>query len=198
EVDNAYQEAYTLMNLSGVAEVQGDAHRAVEYATHALELCKRMGDRPGEAWSYLYLGHAFSLMGQFDEAQKAYQLALNIRHELGQSVLATEPIAGLIQIALRMNDISLASRLMEDIVYYLSEGGSLEGTEEPLRVYLACYYVLESMADARATGLLQTAMRLLEAQASKIDDEHARRIYIENVPWRRAIESAWLAKKENP
>ncbi len=197
EVDNLYQETYTLMNLSGVAEVQGDAQKAIEYATHALELCRKLGDRPGEAWSYLYLGHAFSLMGQFDEAQKAYQQTLNIRNELRQSALATEPIAGLIQVALRMNDISLASRLMEDIVNYLSDGGTLEGTEEPLRVYLACYYVLERMADARATGLLQTAMQLLEAQASKIDDEQSRRTYIENVPWRRAIESAWLAKKEN-
>ncbi|HEX9839802.1 MAG TPA: tetratricopeptide repeat protein, partial [Anaerolineales bacterium] len=150
EVDNLYQETYTLMNLSGVAEVQGDAQKAIEYATQALELCKRVGDRPGEAWSYLYLGHAFSLMGQFDQAQKAYQQTLNIRNQLGQSALATEPIAGLIQVALRMNDISLASRLMEDTVNYLSEGGTLEGTEEPLRVYLACYDVLERMADARA------------------------------------------------
>ena len=197
EVDHLYQETYTLMNLSGLAEVQEDAPKAIEYATHALELCKRVGDRPGEAWSYLYLGHAFSLMGQFDEAQKAYQQTLNIRNEFGQSALATEPIAGLIQVALRKNDISLASRLMEDIVNYLSEGGTLEGTEEPLRVYLACYYVLERMADVRAAGLLQTAMRLLEAQTAKIDDELARRTYIENVPWRRAIETAWLAKKEN-
>ena len=125
-----------------------------------------------------------------------FEQALNLRREWGQTSLATEPIAGLIQVALRKNDIALAGRLMEDIVNYLSEGGTLEGTEEPLRVYLACYHVLERTADSRASTLLQTAMQLLEAQASKINDEHARRMYIENVPWRRAIEQTWLAKKE--
>jgi tetratricopeptide (TPR) repeat protein len=196
EVGNLYQETYTLMNLSGVAEAQGDAHSAVEYAAQALELCKKVSDRPSEAWSYLYLGHAFTLMGQFQKAQQAYRQSLDIRNELGQPALATEPMAGLIQVALRMNNISLASRSMEDIVRYLSEGGTLEGTEEPLRVYLACYAVLEGLGDGRATQLLQTAMLLLESQVSQISDEQARRTYIENVPWRRAIEGAWLAKKK--
>ena len=195
EVGNLYQETYTLMNLSGVAEVQGDAGKAIEYARQALELCKRVSDLPGEAWSYLYLGHAFTLMGKLDEAQKAYQHSLDLRKELGQPAFATEPIAGLIQVALRMNDVSLASRWMEDIVKYLSEGGNLEGTEEPLRVYLACYIVLERLVDTRANGLLQTAMSLLESQVSKIDDEYARRTYVESVPWRRAIDGAWRAKE---
>jgi len=36
---------------------------------------------------------------------------------------------------------------------------------------------------------------LLEAQVSKINDKQSRRTFIENVPWRRAIEGAWLDRK---
>jgi len=196
EVDNLNHEIYTLMNLSGVAEVQGKAQEAVQYAIHANKLCREKGDKLGEAWSLLYLGYAYFSSGRLDEAEMAFEQSLNLRREWGQPSLATEPLAGLIQLALRRKDISLAVRWMEDIMNYLSDGGTLDGTEEPLRVYLACYHVLERTGDARASTVLQTAVQLLEEQSSKINNEQSRRIYIENVPWRRAIEQVWLARKE--
>jgi hypothetical protein len=94
-----------------------------------------------------------------------------------------------------MNDLSLAKGLMEKLLSYLFDGAPLDAIEEPLRVYLACYNVLDLLEDSRSLQILIKAMELLEAQLSKINDEKARRMYIENVPWRRAIESAWLAQK---
>jgi len=186
------------MNLSRVAEIQAKAGEALRYASEAMDLSKRAGDKSAEAWSYLYLGHAHTLMNEFEEAKTAFDRALGIRAELGQSALATEPMAGLIQVALHINDFSLAKGLMENLLSYLLEGEALDAVEEPLRVYLACYNVLELLEDPRSVQILNKAMELLEAQLLKINDEKARRMYIENVPWRRAIESAWLAKKGNP
>jgi tetratricopeptide (TPR) repeat protein len=154
-----------------------------------------MGDKTGEAWSYLYLGNAYSLMGQLEDAKRAFEQATNLRTELGQLSLAIEPIAGLIQVALSMNDIPLASRLLEQIMIHLAEGGTLEGTEDPLRVYLACYNVLERIKDERSVQILNKAMQLLETEISQISDEQSRRRYINNVPWRRTIEQLWLTRK---
>lgn len=196
EVGNYYHETYTLMNLSSVAEARQEAQEAMKYALQANELCKEKGDKQSEAWSYLYLGYAYLLDDQLDEASTAFEEALKLRRERKQTSLATEPTAGLIQVALRMNDISSAGLWMEDILGYLSEGGTLDGTEEPLRVYLACFDVLDKTADPRAPAVLQVAVQLLEEQASKISDEKSRRMYVENVPWRRAIEQAGLARKE--
>jgi class 3 adenylate cyclase/predicted ATPase len=196
EIGNLNYETLTQMNLSGMSEVQGKAQEAVQYALNAIGLSKKTADKTAEAWAYLYLGYAYSLNSQLEEAKPAFEQALHLRRELRQPSLATEPMAGLIQVALRMNDTLFASRLMEELMGYLSEGGTLEGTEEPLRVYLACYRALESIEDPRSTSVLETAMQLLEAQVSKIYDEQSRRMYIENVPWRREIEEIWLAKKE--
>jgi tetratricopeptide (TPR) repeat protein len=196
EVGNAYQESYTLMNLSGVAEVQGVVDEAIQYAIQADELCRKNGDKPGEAWSSLYVGYAYLLTNELGKARAAFEQALAIRRDLGQSALASEPLAGLIQVALKRDDIPFASRLMEELMQYLSNGGTLDGTEEPLRVYLACYAVLERTGDSRAADILQTAMQLLEAQVAKINIEASRRMYIENVPWRREIERLWLTGKE--
>jgi tetratricopeptide (TPR) repeat protein len=198
EVGNIYQETYTLMNLSRVAEIQEKVQEAVKYAQDAMQLSKTARDKTAEAWSYLYLGHAYSLSAQFEQAKKAFENALDIRKELGQFALATEPIAGLIQLALQMNDIAPAKRWMEEIMGYLSAGASLETTEEPLRVYLACYNILERIEDRRSAQILAQAIQLLEVQVSKLKDEQTRRRYVGNVPWRRAIESAWLAREAKP
>lgn len=195
EVGNIYQETYTLMNLSRVAEVQGKAHEAVEYARSAIKLSLMTKDKGAEAWSYLYLGHAYSLMSQFEDAENSFQEALKIRKDLGQYALATEPIAGLIQVALQMTEVTVVKRLAEELINYMSEFAIVNATEEPLRVYLACYNALEAIADPRSSQVLEQGVRLLTAQVSKIKDEEARRMYIDNVPWRRAIQREWSAKK---
>lgn len=81
-------------------------------------------------------------------------------------------------------------------MHHFSNDEVLDGTEEPLRVYFACYTMLEKIGDSRAAGILQKAMQLLQAQVSKFSVEESSRMYIENFPWRRAIEQIWLAKQE--
>jgi predicted ATPase/class 3 adenylate cyclase len=195
EVGNLYQETYALLNLSKVAEAQGKAQEAVKYGLDAMALSRTAGDKTAEAWAYLYLGYAYSLSAQFEDAKTAFENAVNIRRELGQPSLITEPIGGLIQVAIQMNNHAVAAKLMEELMSYLTEGAALDATEEPLRVYLACYKVLERMGDPRAIQILDKARQLLETQVSKINNEQSRRTFIKNVPWRRAIEEAWLERK---
>jgi len=69
-------------------------------------------------------------------------------------------------------------------------GSPLDGTDEPLRVYFACYQFLEKKQDQRSRQLLRDAMQLLETQVSNFSDEISRERYIENIPWRRALREA--------
>lgn len=85
------------------------------------------------------------------------------------------------------NDLEAASYEAEKILSFLESGSALDGTEEPLRIYHACYLFLERQQDPRSKQILQAAKSVLEAQVSKLGDEAARRRYIENIPWRRAI-----------
>jgi hypothetical protein len=74
---------------------------------------------------------------------------------------------------------------------YLENGGTFEGVEEPLRIYLACYQALEKIRDPRSETVLQDAAKLLETQVSKLHDAKTRAMFIQNVPCRRAIQEAW-------
>jgi tetratricopeptide (TPR) repeat protein len=190
EIGNRYQEAYTLINLSASAGFQNEAQLALQYAQQAIELSQKISERAGEAWALLYMGHAYLLQNQLQFARTAYRKSLHIRNELGQPSLSMEPLAGLVETYLQADDLDSASLEAESILKFLESGGALDGTDEPLRVYYACYLLLEKKQDPRSKQVLQTAKNLLEERVSKFSDESARRQYIENIPWRRALHAA--------
>jgi hypothetical protein len=135
----------------------------------------------------LYLGHACLLQNELDVAKEAYRRSSEIRIELHQPSLSMEPIAGLVEAYMLANDLENASNEAEIILSFLASGLTLDGTEEPLRIYYACYLLLEKKQDLRFKQILQTSMHMLEAQVSKLGDEIARERYVESIPWRRAL-----------
>jgi hypothetical protein len=173
--------------MSAVAGLRKEAGQALRFALEADELSKKIHDRSAEAWSQLYKGYALLLMEECAEARKAFQESVTIRMELGQLHLAMEPRAGLVEAALCTSDIAAASLEAEKILSYLAKAGSLDGTEEPLRVYYNCYQYLKQQKDPRAQQVLRAAAQLLQTQVSKFVDEAARRAFIENFPWRQAL-----------
>jgi tetratricopeptide (TPR) repeat protein len=190
EIGNPYNETYTLINLSSIVALQSDAVSALHFAQMAAELAKKISEPAGEAWALHYMGHAHLLQNQIELAHIAFRRSIAIRRKLDQPSLAMEPIAGLVEAYMQLNDLESASHEAEKILQFLDSGSTLAGTDEPLRVYYACYQLLEEKRDPRAKHILQTANALLEAQVSKFTDEAVRKRYIENIPWRRAIQAA--------
>lgn len=198
ENGNVYQEIYTLINLSALDGIQQDAESARRNAELAAELARKTSDRSSEAWAMLYLGHACLLQREFETACRAYEASIQIREELKQTALSMESLAGLAAVCLEKNDLDAASEYAEVILKFLAEGNTLEGVEEPVRVYYTCYLYLQRKSDPRGEQILQQANRLLEYQASKFTDENERRRYVENIPWRRAVwEAARASQKRN-
>jgi len=191
EIGNLYLETSILINLSAVACMEYNAQTSLEYAQNALELSQKTGDRSSEAWSSLYMGYAYLLLNDFQKAEESFRHSISVRDELGQPSMKIESLAGLIQTFLLKGDFLIALNETEKIISYLDAGSTLEGTEEPLRVYYACYLALEKVKDPRSYAVLRSAAQLLEAHLSKLRDESSRRIYVENVPWRLAIQQAW-------
>jgi tetratricopeptide (TPR) repeat protein len=193
EVGNVYLETNSLINLSAITGAGNEAQSSLGYAQNALSLASKTGDRAGEAWSLLYLGYAYLLLSELDKADKLFRQSMAIRDELGQPGPKTEPVAGLIQTLLLKNELAAAMSETEKLIAYLATGGTLEGTEEPLRVYYACYLALVRTHDPRSKHVLSEAVRLLEEQISRLGDDGSRQMYVENVPWRKAILQAWHA-----
>jgi class 3 adenylate cyclase/tetratricopeptide (TPR) repeat protein len=195
ETGNRYQESFSLMNLSMLAVSQEDFSHACDYAQQALDLSRRIGDRSVEAWSLTFLGHAYVGMNELVSAKDSYQQAFNIREELEQASLGIEPLAGLAHTAYLANNIQSAIKHANTIMDYLDSGGTLEGTEEPTRIYLSIYLVLKDVHDPRSDKVLDSAYNLLMNQASMLGDSGSRDMYVHNVPWRQQIAELWEARK---
>jgi class 3 adenylate cyclase len=191
EIGDRLSETYGLINLSSHAAGEGDYETAVSSARRALALAREAHDRSAEAWAQTNLGHSLAGGGDSAGATEAYQTALKIRAALGQPVLATEPRAGLARLALARGETAMALAHVEGLLGIIGDGHPLEGTDEPLRVYLSCYGVLQAAADERARPILRTAYALLQARAGAIVDEAARASYLQNVACNREIRQAW-------
>jgi tetratricopeptide (TPR) repeat protein len=188
EVGNRYQEMYTLINLGAVTGVQKEAELSLRYADQARELSIKIGDRAGEAWSHFYIGHAHLLKNDFQLARDAFSSSIIIREESNQLNLVMEAQAGLVETALQAGDLSEAQTKADIILAHLANNGTLDGTEEPLRIYLAVYQVLKKLKDPRASSILQTAKQILGGQVSLLKDESSRNMYVQNVPWRKVVQ----------
>ena len=191
ESGNRLTEAYTLLNFASVVGIQGDLESALQSTLQALKMFKESGERNGEAWALFYHGQVALAQKDFEKAIELFNESVLLRTQLGLPILVFEAQAGLVQVALENGDLAFASENAEMIVSHLMSGGTLEGAEEPLRIYLSCYQTLAKTQDPRTNTILKMAAAQLESQIARIQDENARRRYVENVPWRRAIWDAW-------
>jgi tetratricopeptide (TPR) repeat protein len=190
-------ENVALANLSLVSHHLGEDREAEVYGRQALELAQELGDRYVESFTLAYLGHALAGQERWPEAAEAYCRSMTIRRELDVPNLAIESLAGLTRVSLHSGDVAGALAQAEEILSYLTAesplAGSfhtLDGTEEPLLVYLTCYRVLSATRDPRAGEVLAVAYRLLQERAAGITDEALRRAFVEDVASHREIGAA--------
>ena len=196
ELGSRESETFALINLSSYAGAMGEYAAAIDYAEQGLALARQSRDRNAEAWALTYLGHGLFDSGKLGPARDAYQEALELRYELDQPLLATEPGAGLARIRLIQGDPAAAQDLATSILSQLEQDGTLEGTDQPLRVYLNSYLILSELNDQRANGLLNTAHDMLKTRSNGIADPSARQAFLENIPYNRAIVSLWKQRHE--
>jgi len=184
------QEMYACINLSAAMGAQENASDSLKWAQKALDLSTKIGDRTGDGWSYFYLGYAHLLNKNPDEAKQAFLKSIELRQTVNAAVLVVEARAGLIHAYLEIGDQVSAQSEAEHVIHYMNVDESFAGAEEPLRIYLALFQALEKIKDPRISVVLQNAIQLLNTQVSKLRSEEARLLYVENVPWRRAIQGA--------
>jgi tetratricopeptide (TPR) repeat protein len=188
-------EAMAHVNLSWVSSAQGEWELAREHALTGVEMAKRVDHHEAAAEGLVWLGHTWLGLKQPEKAAAAYQESLEIRHGLDQNHLATGALAGLARAAASQGDLTAAREHVDEILSYLAEGGTLNGTWEPLRIYLTCFQILERVDDPRADQTLEEAFDFLLQRAHQIPNEADRRRYLEDIPWHRDIVAAWSNRR---
>jgi len=196
-------EAMALMYTGLLSHHLGDDGAAQEYSQQALLVISNLnlGWAVDLIYVFVVLGHALTGLGHpstgsgqcLAEAADAYRQALTLHRERGQHHLAVESLAGLARVALTQGDPAGALAHVQEILDYMEGHPALEGTLEPLRIYLTCYRVLQASGDPHAGEILDAAYHLLQERAATIEDEGLRRSHLENVAEHREIVATWKA-----
>jgi len=173
-------ESFRWYNLGLLSHLVGDNETAQEYCRQALEIAQDIGGRDVEGYALTGLGHALMELEQIEEASDAYRRAVEVRRDINQFHLAMESLAGLARVHFAQGALAEAQTQVEEILTYLEEH-TLDGTEEPARVYLTCYQILLANQDPRAGAILNTVHHLLQKRASRINDEAMSHSFLENV-----------------
>ena len=185
-----HEEMYTYFNLSASSYGQGLADEALDWAQRGLELASTIEDSSAQAWAYYYLGLAHILNDKFTEATEVLIKSVKIRVKAKTPVLIVEARASLAQAYAALNDQIAARREVEEVIQYIQKDKTLEGAEEPLRIYLSIYEWLQKTKDPRTSAILKNAKELMNTQVEKLRSEQARQRFVENVPWRRMLRDA--------
>jgi tetratricopeptide (TPR) repeat protein len=164
----------------------GDNQQALADAERAWQIAEQVDIPTFRADSAVILGHARARMEQPALAAAAYQQAVAWYTTIGNLAMASEPQAGLVQLALAQDDRVGAQILVETLLPVLSERPRAR-VLTPFYAYLVCYDVLEASGDPRAAAVLQTARRLLQECAEQIPDTTLRRSFLENVVTHREL-----------
>lgn len=209
---NRLSQGRVLADLSLLHHHLGDDGTARETSESALSIAQELNHPRLSGRSLMQLGRAQAGLGQPEEALKSYQRAGELFQELGQQNLLIEVLAGTSLVHITKDDLSGALELAEEIIHHLensqpaeitvldaekgaiqqTETGAvpgLEGTSDPLWIYLACYRALQANDDDRAAGILSTAHKLLLAQAAQIEDVDLQFSFLNNVKVNREIQS---------
>ena len=189
EVGDRRVEATSLGNLGMVAVHQGAYAEAHAAYTACLALAEAIGDPMQVGWAHRGLGSVALGQGDLAAAEAAYQQSLATLQAVGTPALVAEPLAGLVLVALARGDAAAARGPAETILAHLTTG-TLDGAEEPMVVYLACYQALRANADSRAPALLARAHAELQARAAQLTDVTARQMLLEQVPAHRGLLAA--------
>ncbi len=194
EIGDRSSESTALTNLGWVTSAQGEWDLARKYSDTGVAKKREQEQVEAMAEGLLWLGHSWLGLGQPKKAVAAYSESLVVRQKLDQPHLAMGVKAGLAKAAMAQGDLAVALDHANEILSYLAGGGSLQGTWEPLRIYLTCYQVLQQVGDPQAEKILETAFNLLQDQASRIPDLAYKSLFLENISWHSEIISAWEAR----
>jgi tetratricopeptide (TPR) repeat protein len=197
QAGNRMQEAYALINLSNVHCALEEYPEALSQANRGLSITREIGERNGEAWSLISLGNTYFELRDLDAAKEAFNGAVDLRQSMKQQNLVSEPLAGQARIALEEGDLNKALSYINPIIMYLDQGGTLEGTEEPIRVYLTCYQVLHELDDPRAGLILESGYNLLQTRGGGIKNKVMRNSYYENIPHNKELLFEWKTFQED-
>lgn len=193
QIEWGYGEAIASLNLAGLATAEGRNEDALTMGAVARRSAEAGGWRDLEAAASLHVGIAAHRCGDLDGARSALVHSRDLFLANAGPHYALDPVAALALVELDEGNAEAALGNVDRVLAYASSGGSFTSLEEPYRVRLDCFTVLDRIGDPRATDVLREAhASMMEAAAALAEPDRDR--WLRANPYQRALLDAWAAR----
>lgn len=170
-----------------------DDETALEFTRLALRTTQEIGDHSTHADALTFQGHAMVRLNLLDNAQGAYQYALNLFDESKNINRMIDVKAGMARLMYAIGSKQRSSEIVDELLVSLN-CTELEEVVEPVRAMLTCYTALSSTHDYRAKEMLLKAYTWLIMKAEQLQDAGMQRSYLENIAAHRIVLQIWMDK----
>jgi len=204
QLGNQLSRSRVLVDLSLLQHHLGDNLASLEFSSTALEMMDQFNRPKYIGQAQTQAGRAYAALDDLEHAKKHF---LNAKENLslaGEVNLLMEPHAGLANLFLANAEVESALPQVDEILNHIDVARSsvtddlqdqagavpgLEGTHDPMWIYLVCCRVLSEADDSRAVNILQAANELIQQQALKITDPDLHYSFLHNVKANQGIQS---------
>jgi predicted ATPase/transcriptional regulator with XRE-family HTH domain len=162
---SAQMRAKALWALAVCVYGSGDNERMMAVAEEGVALCRRAGDRHGEAYALGMVGYAALQLGDLDQAERVLEESLRIVREQSDTWRAAHTMNHLTVVALRRGDRSRAAGYAEEALAHTRRTGDRYAANVALS--LLAQMAWESDEQERAAGHWREALRLSYELANK-------------------------------
>ncbi|MHA2501573.1 MAG: adenylate/guanylate cyclase domain-containing protein [Candidatus Kariarchaeaceae archaeon] len=177
--------ATILINLAWTNLNLGRWEDVLKFGGKGLELKRSMNHVEASAEGLLWLGHANVALGNYETARQQYEESLAKRLGMGQEGLIMGVYSALIRLSLKELKVEEAKGYNEKILEFISKGGTLDPTWEPLRICWVSYSFALEQGDNRAEAVKGYAYHLITRYLGYITDDSIKQRYLSSTFWRR-------------
>jgi predicted ATPase/DNA-binding SARP family transcriptional activator len=202
-IGNQNTESEVLSNLGLLAHWRSEWPRALDHSLHGLRLAEVIGEQTMAGFAWMGVGRAQEALGDLGQAAEAYRQALLIRQASSWLSAAAETQAALARVLWQQQQAKEALALAEEVVSCLNREDvgpehSLDGTQEPGRVYLTCYQILLAVGDRRPQDILEQAVRFLHHRASRVVESRLRQAFLSLPPGHAELLAEMGRQRDQP
>ncbi len=190
-----YCECIASLNLALVANGQGRFDDAAGAGRKAVSIAVQSGSADLEAVALLQLGLAQAGCGDLAAARATLDAAGDRYETNGSAHLRVETDSALALVALKAGDREEAAARVQRVMRYFDSNGTLDGTEDPVRIRWSCFEVLRALDDPRTEAWLADSWELINKRSQQIEAGEKRAAYTKSTVHHAALTRAWEAGK---
>ncbi len=183
-------ETLVQLNIATAMRLDGELAGASQAVERGRSLAHATGNPDAIAAAALIGGDVALASGALGEARERYDEAQAVYSRIGREMMVVEAQAGLARVAHATGRSAEALARVDEIVAFFDRGLTVDGTEDPMEIYLTCFRVLDEAGSPRADAILEAGRRALLVQLESVQPGE-RKAVIDRVPSHRALMDAY-------